>query len=199
MCNASSATTRNVHAIIFGTRVHKAREKLLQMAKHLTLRDCLKICHHYESLQYHLNVVKPTDKPVESITKHCFNRGRKQQQPLAKKTGTFRSQPSIISDQQILLIKQSHVVTVVQLIPKTDALLIDQLSSIVTEWVIIHLCADLLIAVPVLIKTQGNSTDFMVEVDHSEVEDLLQEDRSMMQLRSLKPSLMTNLTYTLSD
>ena len=79
-------------AIIYGTRVHKAREKLLQMPKHLTLHDCLKICCHYESLQYHLNVVKPTDKPVESITKCCFNRGGKQ--PSAKKNGTFRSQPS---------------------------------------------------------------------------------------------------------
>ena len=89
------------------------------MPKHLTLCDCLKICCHYEFLQYHLNVVKPTDKLVESITKHHFNRGGKQQQPLAKKTGTFRSQ------------------------------------------------------------TQGNSADFVVEVDHPEVEDLLQEDRSM--------------------
>ena len=62
------------------------------MPKHLTLHDCLKICHHYESLQYHLNVVKPTDKPVESITKRHFNRGGKQSS--AKKTGTFRGQPS---------------------------------------------------------------------------------------------------------
>ena len=63
------------------------------MPKHLTLCDCLKICHHYESLQYHLNVVKPTDKPVESITKHHFNRGGKQSS--AKKTGMFRGQSSI--------------------------------------------------------------------------------------------------------
>ena len=63
------------------------------MPKHLTLHDCLKICHHYESLQYHLNVVKPTDKPVESITKCRFNRGGKQQ-PSAKRTGTFRGQPN---------------------------------------------------------------------------------------------------------
>ena len=62
------------------------------MSKHLTLHDCLKICRHYESLQYHLNVVKLMDKPVESITKHCFNRGGKQ--PSAKKSGTFRSQPN---------------------------------------------------------------------------------------------------------
>ena len=65
------------------------------MPKHLTLCDCLKICHHYESLQYHLNVVKPTDKPVESISKHCFNRSGKQSSVAAKKFGTFRGQPSI--------------------------------------------------------------------------------------------------------
>ena len=82
-----------VDAIIYGTRVHKAREKLLQKPKHLTLCDCLKICHHYESLQYHLNVVKPSDKPVECITKHHFNRGGKQQ-PSTMRTGTFRGQPS---------------------------------------------------------------------------------------------------------
>ena len=64
------------------------------MPKHLTLHDCLKICCHYESLQYHLNVVKPTYRPVESITKHCFNRGGKQPSAVAKKSGTFRSQPN---------------------------------------------------------------------------------------------------------
>ena len=46
-----------VDAIIYGTKVQKARKKLLQMPKHLTLHDCLKICHHYESLQYHLNII----------------------------------------------------------------------------------------------------------------------------------------------
>ena len=77
-CQFSDDEEHLVDPIIYGTRVHKAGEKLLQMPKHLTLHDCLKICHHYESLQYHLNVVKPADKPVESITKHCFNRGGKQ-------------------------------------------------------------------------------------------------------------------------
>ena len=64
-CQFSDDEEHLVDAIIYGTKVQKAREKLLQMPKHLTLHDCLKICHHYESLQYHLNVVKPTDKPVE--------------------------------------------------------------------------------------------------------------------------------------
>ena len=64
------------------------------MPKHLTLCDCLKICHHYESLSYYLNIVKP-EKPVESITKRHFARGGKQQQQLpAKRTGTFRGHPS---------------------------------------------------------------------------------------------------------
>ena len=89
-CQFSDDKGRLVDVIIYGTKVQKTREKLLQMPKHLTLYDCLKICHHYESLKYHLNIVKPTDKPVESITKHCFNRGGKQ--PSAKKSGTFRSQ-----------------------------------------------------------------------------------------------------------
>ena len=91
-CQFSDDKECLVDAIIYGTKVQKAREKLLQMPKHLILHDCLNICHHYESLQYHLNVVKPTDKSVESITKHRFNRGGKQSS--AKKTGTFRGQPS---------------------------------------------------------------------------------------------------------
>ena len=74
-------------------RFKRPGKKLLQMPKHLTLHDCFKICCHYESLKYHLNVVKPTHKPVESITKRHFNRGGKQ--PSAKKSGTFRGQPSI--------------------------------------------------------------------------------------------------------
>ena len=91
-CQFSDDEEHLVDAIIYGTKVQKAREKMLQMPKHLTLQDCLKICHHYESLQYHLNVVKLTDKPVESITKRHFNRGGKQ--PSAKKSGTFRGHPS---------------------------------------------------------------------------------------------------------
>ena len=87
-CQFSYDEEHLVDAILYGTKVQKAREKLLQMPKHL--HDCLKICHHYESLQNHLNVVKLTDKPVESITKCHFNRGGKQSAG-AKKSGRFRS------------------------------------------------------------------------------------------------------------
>ena len=93
-CQFSDDEERLVDAIISGTKVQKAWEKLLQMPKHLTLCDCLKNCHHYESLQYHLNVVKPMDKPVESITKCQFNRGGRQPSAGAKRSGTFISQYS---------------------------------------------------------------------------------------------------------
>ena len=93
-CQFSDDEEHLVDAIIYGTKIQKAWEKLLQMPKHLTLHDCLKICHYYESLQYHLNVVKPMDKPVESITKGHFNRGGRQPSVGAKKSGTFRSQSS---------------------------------------------------------------------------------------------------------
>ena len=93
-CQFSDDEEHLVDAIIYGTKVQKAGEKLLQMPKHLTLHDCLKICHHYESLQYHLNVVKPTDKPVECITKRHFNRGGKQSSAGAMKSGTFRGHPN---------------------------------------------------------------------------------------------------------
>ena len=93
-CQFSDDEERLVYAIIYGTKVQRAREKLLQMPKHLTLCDCLKICHHYESLQYHLNILKPMDKPVESITKCHFHRGGRQLSAGAKKSGTFRGQPN---------------------------------------------------------------------------------------------------------
>ena len=91
--------------------------------------------------------------------------------------GLVHLEANLVPDQHVLLIRWSHVVIVVRLIPKIDAWLIDQLASIVTDWVIFHLYADLLIAVLVLLKTQGSSTGFVVEAEHPEVEDLLQEDR----------------------
>ena len=41
-CQFSDDKECLVDAIIYGTKVHKAREKLLQIPKHLTLHDCLK-------------------------------------------------------------------------------------------------------------------------------------------------------------
>ena len=47
--------------------------------------------------------------------------------------------------------------------------------------------------VPILPKIQGNLPGFVVEVEHPVVEVSLQENKSMKQLRSLKPNLMRNL------
>ena len=83
--------------------------------------------------------------------------------------------------------------TVVQLIPRTNAWLINQLASNVTELAIIHLSADLATAVPIITKIQGNLPGFMVEAEHPVVADSPQEDKLMKQLRSHKQSLMRNL------
>ena len=47
--------------------ITKAQEKLLQMPITLTLDQCLSICRHYESLNYHLEMIKP--RSVEYLQK----------------------------------------------------------------------------------------------------------------------------------
>ena len=54
--------------------------------------------------------------------------------------------------------------------------------------------ADPAIAIPILLKIQGNLPGFVVEAEHPVVEGSLLEGKSMKKLRSLKPSLMRNLT-----
>ena len=88
---------------------------------------------------------------------------------------------------------QSNVVIVAQLISRTNARLIDSPALNATELVIMPLNAELT-AVQILPKIQGNLPGFVVEADHPGVEDFLQEDKLTKQLRSLKPSLMRNLT-----
>ena len=59
--------SRLIDAIIYGTTITKAQEKLLQTPITLTLDQCLSICRHYESLKYHLEMIKP--KSVEYLQK----------------------------------------------------------------------------------------------------------------------------------
>ena len=59
--------SRLIDAIIYGTTFTKAQEKLLQMPITLTLDQCLSICRHYESLKYHLEMIKP--RSVEYLQK----------------------------------------------------------------------------------------------------------------------------------
>ena len=56
-----------IDAIIYGTSIVKAQEKLLQTPKSLTLDQCLGICRHYGSLKLHLDTIKP--KSVEYLQK----------------------------------------------------------------------------------------------------------------------------------
>ena len=57
--------SRLIDAVIYGTLIVKAHEKLLQTPKSLTLSQCLSICIHYESLKLHLDTIKP--KSVEYL------------------------------------------------------------------------------------------------------------------------------------
>ena len=68
---------RLIDAIIYGTSIVKAQEKLLQTPKSLTLDQCLNICRHYERLKLHLDTIKP--KLIEYLQKH-HNKSRKQGQ-----------------------------------------------------------------------------------------------------------------------
>ena len=72
--------SRLIDAIIYGTSITKAQEKLLQMPITLTLDQCLNICRHYESLKYHLETIKP--KTVEYLWKrHNKSKGHGQGNP----------------------------------------------------------------------------------------------------------------------
>ena len=59
--------SRLIDAIIYGTSITKAQEKLLQTPITLTLDQCLSICRHYESLKFHLDTIKP--KTLEYLQK----------------------------------------------------------------------------------------------------------------------------------
>ena len=150
----------------------------------------LKICHHYELLQYHLNVAKLTDKPVESISKCHFNRGGSNNPFNLRNPVHLEANP--VTSHQTLLAICLHVVIVVLHMPGINALLTGSPASNVTELVILHQCA----TVPVLPRIQGNLTGFVIEVGHPRVKDLLQDDKSMKQQRcqTLQLKLTRNMT-----
>ena len=59
--------SRLIDAIIYGTSITKAQQKLLQTPITLTLDQCLSICRHYKTLKIHLDTIKP--KTVEYLQK----------------------------------------------------------------------------------------------------------------------------------
>ena len=58
-CEFSDPDECLIDAIIFGTSIIKAQDKLLQTPKTLNLQQCLTVCHHYESLKLHIKQIRP--------------------------------------------------------------------------------------------------------------------------------------------
>ena len=70
-CQFDNIDKHLIDAIVFGCKSKKAQDKLLQMPIRMTLEECLLICRHYESLQWHINTVRPTGefKAMDGLTR----------------------------------------------------------------------------------------------------------------------------------
>ena len=99
---------RLIDAIIFGTSCIKAQDKLLQTPKTLSLQQCLMVCRHYESLNLHIQQIRP-DKHVEYLKKH---HQKSKQKAKPQHRSRFKSQgrkPNQRDDTQFQFqSKQSH-------------------------------------------------------------------------------------------
>ena len=54
-CQFENINEHLIDAIVYGCKSKKAQDKLLQMPIWMTLEECLLICGHYKSLQWHIN------------------------------------------------------------------------------------------------------------------------------------------------
>ena len=54
-----------IDAIVYGCKSKKVQDKQLQMSIQMTLEECLLICRHYESLQWHINTARPTGSEIK--------------------------------------------------------------------------------------------------------------------------------------
>ena len=72
-CQLDNIDEHLIYAIVFGCKSKKAQDKLLQMPTRMTLEECLLICRHYESLQWHISTVRPTGeiKVMDGLTRPC--------------------------------------------------------------------------------------------------------------------------------
>ena len=59
-CQFENINKHLTDAIVFGCKSKKAQDKLLQMPIQMMLEECLLICRHYESFQWHINTVRLT-------------------------------------------------------------------------------------------------------------------------------------------
>ena len=56
-----------IDAIVYGCKSKKVQDKLLQMPIRMMLEECLLICRHHESLQWHINTVRPTGNEIKAM------------------------------------------------------------------------------------------------------------------------------------
>ena len=76
LCLAKQCQFENINecltdAIVYGCKSKKAQDKLLQMPIRMAPEECLLICRHYESLQWHINTVRPTGeiRPMDGLAR----------------------------------------------------------------------------------------------------------------------------------
>ena len=73
-CQFENINEHLIDAIVYGCKSKKEQDKLLQMPIQMTLEECLLICRHYESLQWHINIVRPTGgdiKTMDGLARQC--------------------------------------------------------------------------------------------------------------------------------
>ena len=71
-CQFENITKHLIDAVVYGFKSKKVQDKLLQMAIQMMLEECLLICRHYKSLQWHINTVRPTGseiKPMDDLAR----------------------------------------------------------------------------------------------------------------------------------
>ena len=67
-CQFNNIDEHLIDAIVSGCKSKKAQDKLLQMPIRMTHEECLRTCHHYESLQWHINTIRPTgDNSIKAM------------------------------------------------------------------------------------------------------------------------------------
>ena len=88
-CQFDNTDKHLIDAIVFRCKSKKAQDKLLQMPIRMMLEECLLICRHYESLQWHINTVRPTGefKAMDGLARRC---------PRSRSKNSTRRPPSTV-------------------------------------------------------------------------------------------------------
>ena len=88
-CQFDNIDEHLIDVIVFRFKTKKAQDKLLQMPIRMTLEECLLTCRHYESLQWHINTVRPTGefKAMDGLAR---------QHPRSKSKSNTRRPPSTV-------------------------------------------------------------------------------------------------------